>query len=73
MLYSNEGVCMCNRKGKGWFFHIEKDEYNNYSLSWRGINHSLMLFLIMVGLIVIALIYHFPYLGKIVAFVLEGK
>lgn len=64
---------MCSRRGKGWFFHVEKDENNNYLLTWRGISHRLIIFLVIVGLIVIELIYHFPYVGKLMEFFLVGK
>lgn len=63
---------MNKRAEKSWFFHIEKDENNKYSLSWQGVSYRVLFFIIM-ALIIIAIIYNFPYLGKIMNYFLGGK
>ncbi|AWW34981.1 hypothetical protein CT138_08995 [Mannheimia varigena] len=63
---------MHKRSEKSWFFHVEKDENNKYSLSWQGLSYR-VLFLIIMASIIIAIIYNFPYLGKVMNYFLGGK
>lgn len=63
---------MNKRAEKSWFFHVEKDENNKYSLSWQGVSYRVLFFIIM-ALIIIAIIYNFPYLGKLMNYFLGGK